>query len=153
LEVAFKILSLDDHRASAVVRVKTERLSLQEVLVEEEDHVVLCVVDKTKRADTTGFESEVFEHTLGASKGEFARGVFTCGKEGSFEALLQVVDSQVVLAVEADEVVLRTLVVAHEDVLAMHAAIILPPAFGLLDGLTLGVVVAFKRYLMLSEVC
>jgi hypothetical protein len=35
LEVAFKILSLDDHRASAVVRVKTERLSLQEVLVEE----------------------------------------------------------------------------------------------------------------------
>jgi len=57
------------------------------------------------------------------------------------------------VAVEADEVMLGTLVVAHEDVLAMHTAIVLPPAFGLLDGLTLGVVVAFKRYLMLSEVC
>jgi hypothetical protein len=115
--------------------------------------MVVCIVDKTKRADTTGFESEVFEHTLGASKGEFARGVLACGEKCSFKALLQVVDSQVVLAVEADEVVLGTLVVAHEDVLAMHAAIILPPAFGLLDGLALWVVVAFKRYLMLSEVC
>ena len=140
-----EVLALDDHRASAIVRVETERLGLQEVLVEEEDHVVICVVDQAKRADTTGFESEVFEHTLGASKGEFARGVFACGKEGSFEALLQVVDSQVVLAVEADEVVLGTLVVAHEDVLAMHAAIILPPAFGLLDGLALGMVVAGER--------
>jgi hypothetical protein len=93
LEVALEVLALDDHRASAVVRMETERLSLQEVLVEEEDHVVLCVVDKTKRADTTGFESEVFEHTLGASKGEFARGVFACGEKRSFEALLQVMDS------------------------------------------------------------
>ena len=49
------------------------------------------------------------------------------------------------VAVEADEVVLRTLVVAHEDILAMHTAIVLPPAFGLLDGLALGVVVAGVR--------
>ena len=35
LEVALKVLSLDDHRASAVVRMETERLSLQEVLVKE----------------------------------------------------------------------------------------------------------------------
>ena len=153
LEVALKVLSLDDHRASAVVRVETERLSLQEVLVKEEDHVVVCIVDQTKWADTTGFESEVFEHTLGASKGEFARGVLACGEKCSFKALLEVVDSQVVLAVKAYEVMLRTLMVAHEDILAMHTAIILPPAFGLLDGLALGVVVAFKRYLMLSEVC
>ena len=56
-------------------------------------------------------------------------------------------------AVKADEVVLRPFVVAHEDVLAMHTAIVLPPALGLLDGLALGVVVALKRYLMLGEVC
>ena len=93
LEVALEILSLDDYRASAIVRVKTERLSLQEVLVEEEDHVVLFIVDQTKWANATGFESEVFEHTFGAGEGEFARGVFACGKERSFEALLQVMDS------------------------------------------------------------
>jgi hypothetical protein len=115
--------------------------------------MVILIIDKTKRADTTGFESEVFEHTLGASKREFARGVLACGEKCSFKALLQVVDSQVMLAVKAYEVVLRTLVIAHEDILAMHTTIVLPPAFGLLDGLTLRVVVAFKRYLMLSEVC
>ena len=35
LKVALEVFTLDDHRASAIVRVKTERLSLQEVLVEE----------------------------------------------------------------------------------------------------------------------
>ena len=115
--------------------------------------MVVCIIDKTERADAAWFESEVLEHAFGAGKGEFARGVLACGKERSFEALLQVVDSQVMVAVKADEVMLGTLVVAHEDILAMHTAIVLPPAFGLLDGLALGVVVAFKRYLMLSEVC
>ena len=115
--------------------------------------MVFSVVDQTKWANATGFEAKVFEHTFGAGEGKFARGVLACGKERSFEALLQVVDSQVMVAVKADEVVLRTLVVAHEDVLAMHTAIILPPAFSLFNGLALGVVVAFKRYLMLSEVC
>ena len=145
LEVALKVLSLDDHRASAVVRMETERLGLEEVLIEEEDHMVVRIIDKTERADTTGFESEVLEHTFGAGKGEFARGVLACGEERSFEAVLQVVDCQVMVAVKADEVVLRTLVIAHEDVLAMHATIVLPPAFGLLDGLAFGVVVAGVR--------
>ena len=49
------------------------------------------------------------------------------------------------VAVKADEVVLRPFVVTHEDVLAMHTAIVLPPALGLLDGLALGVVVAGVR--------
>lgn len=35
LEVALEVLATDDYRTSAVVRVETERLSLQEVLVEE----------------------------------------------------------------------------------------------------------------------
>jgi hypothetical protein len=42
-----------------------------------------------------------------------------------------------------------TLVVAQEDVLAMHTAIILPPSLSLLNCLTLGMVVTFKWYLML----
>ena len=35
LEVAFKILPLDDYRASAIIGVETERLGMEEVLVEE----------------------------------------------------------------------------------------------------------------------
>ena len=111
--------------------------------------MVILIIDKTKRADTTRFESEVLEHAFGASEREFAWGVFACGKERSFEALLEVVDSQVMVAVKTDEVMLCTLVVAHEDVLAMHTAVVLPPTLGLLDGLAFGMVVAFKRYLML----
>ena len=57
------------------------------------------------------------------------------------------------VAMKADQIVLIAFVIAHEDILAMYAAIVLPPAFGFLDGLTLGVVVAGERYLMLSEVC
>ena len=153
LEVALEVFALDDHRTPAIVRVETERLGLKEVLVEEQDDMVLLVVDKTERADAAWFKSKVLEHALGAGKGEFARGVLACSKERSFEALLQVVDCQVMVAVKADEVMLGTLVVAHEDVLAMHAAIVFPPAFSLLDGLTLRMVVAGEGYLMLSEVC
>jgi hypothetical protein len=43
---------------------------------------------------------------------------------------------------------LIALVIAHKDVLAMHTTIILPPAFRLLDGLTLGMIVALKWNLM-----
>ena len=148
LEVSLKILQLDDHRASAVVGMETERLSIEEVLVEEQDHMVFGVVDKTEGTNASWLEAKVFEHTFGAGEGKFARGVLACGKERSFEALLQVVDSQVMVAVKADEVVLRTLVVAHEDVLAMHTAVVLPPTLGLLDGLALGVVVAGERYVV-----
>ena len=153
LEVALEVLQLDDYRTPAIVGVETERLSIEQVLIEEQDHMVVCIVDKTERADTAWFQTKVFEHTLGTSEGEFARGVLACGKERSFEALLQVVDSQVVVAVKADEVVLRALVIAHEDILAMHTAIVLPPTLGLLDGLALGVVVAGVRDVMLGEVC
>ena len=107
--------------------------------------MVVRIVDKTERADAAWFESEVLEHAFGAGKGEFARGVLACGKERSFEALLKVMNSQVVVAVKAYEVVLRALVVAHEDVLAMNTAVVLPPTLGLLDGLALGVVVAGER--------
>ena len=115
--------------------------------------MVLLVVDETKRTNTTGLESEVFEHALGASEREFTRGVLACGEKRSFEALLKVMDCQIMVAVKADEVVLRTLVVAHEDILAMYTAIVLPPTLGLLYGLAFGVVVAGERYLMLGEVC
>lgn len=51
-----------------------------------------------------------------------------------FEAMLQVVDVQIVVAIEADEVMLITLVVAQKDVFTMHTTVILPPSLGFLDG-------------------
>ena len=55
--------------------------------------------------------------------------------------MFQVVDGEVIVAGEADEVVLVTLMVTHEDILAMHAAVIAPPAFSLLNRFALGMVV------------
>jgi hypothetical protein len=54
LKVALEVFTFDNHRASAIIGVKTERLGLQEVLVKEQDDMVLLVINQTKRADTTG---------------------------------------------------------------------------------------------------
>jgi hypothetical protein len=56
------------------------------------------------------------------------------------------------IAVKTYEVMLRALVVTHEYILAMHAAILSPPAFGLLYGLAFGMIVALKGYLMRCQI-
>ena len=53
--------------------------------------------------------------------------------------MFQVVDGEVVVAVEAYEIMAVALVVAEEEVLAVDAAVVLPPAFCLLYGLAFGI--------------
>ena len=67
--------------------------------------------------------------------------------------MFQVVYGEVVVAVEAYEIVTVALVVAEEEVLAVHAAVVFPPLFRLLDGLSLGVVVVGERDVVFSEIC
>jgi len=149
-EVLLEVLKGDDDGAAAVVGVEGERLVLglrvvlvvEQCCIEEEMDVVLCVVDEAEGRDAARLEPQILHHALGRGKGEFAARGLALGLQGGFEASLQVVDVEVMVAMEADEVVLVALVVAHEDVLAVHGAVVLPPAFGLLDGLALGVLVA-----------
>ena len=61
-------------------------------------------------------------------------------------------DVEVVVAMETDEVVLVALVVAHEDVLAMHRPVVPPPALCLFDGLAFRVIVAGEGNVVLLEV-
>ena len=56
--------------------------------------------------------------------------------------MLQVVNGEIVVAVEAYEIMAVAFVVAEEEVLAVNAAIVLPPSFRFLDGFAFGVVVA-----------
>ena len=56
--------------------------------------------------------------------------------------MLDIVNRQIVVARKADEVVLVTLVVAHEDVLAMYTPVVVPPPFGFLNRLAFGVIVS-----------
>ena len=59
---------------------------------------------------------------------------------------------EVVVAMEADEVVLIAFVVAHEDVLAVYGTIVAPPTLRFLDGFALWMLVASERYVVLFEI-
>ena len=59
---------------------------------------------------------------------------------------------EVVVAVEAHEIMPVSLMVAEEQVLAVHTAVVLPPLLGLLDGFALGVVIASERNPMLLKI-
>ena len=65
--------------------------------------------------------------------------------------MLDVVYSQIIIAREADEVMLIAFVVAHKDILAMQTSIVTPRAFGFLDCLALRMVVNGERYVMLFQ--
>ena len=59
---------------------------------------------------------------------------------------------QIVVAMVTYQIVLITLVITQEDILAMHTPIVLPPSLSLLNGLTLGVIIVGERYIMLTQV-
>jgi hypothetical protein len=63
--------------------------------------------------------------------------------------VLQIVYGEVMLAVKAHQIMFVPLMVAEKEVLAMHAAIILPPPLSLLYRLALWVVIVTKRNPML----
>ena len=56
--------------------------------------------------------------------------------------MLQIVNGEIVVAVEAYEIMAVAFVVAEKEVLAVNAAIVLPPSFRYLAGLSFGVDVA-----------
>lgn len=53
LEVALEVLPLDDYRATAVIGVEAERISLKEVLIQEQDHMVVLIVDEAEGANAS----------------------------------------------------------------------------------------------------
>ena len=116
-------------------------------------YVVICIIDKSERRHTARLKSEITHHALWRSEREFATGWQSLRRERSLKACLQVVDVKVMVAMEAYEVMAVTLMIAHEDILAMHASIIFPPSFGFFDGLSLWVIVTSERDVMFTQVC
>lgn len=114
--------------------------------------MVVGVVDETEGADRAGFETEVTHHPFGRGEREFAGGFETLRDKDILEPMLDVMDREIVVAREADEVVLVAFVVAHEDVFAMDGTIIVPPTFRLLDGLALGVIVGRERNVVFVQI-
>ena len=151
-EILLKSLLGDNYRAAAVVRVKTQRLRIFEPAIEKEDNMVFGVVDQPERTDTAGLQSQVPHHSFRRGEGEFARCFFALRDEHLFQPMFDVMNSQIIIAREANEVMLVALVVAHEDVFAMNAAVGVPPTFGFLDGFALGVVVGGEGNMVLLQI-
>ena len=125
--------------------MKTQRFGVPQAAVQEQDHMVIDVVDKSERTDTARFQAKVLHHSFGRRKREFTGGLETLRDKNILEPMLDIVNRQIVVTRKADQVMLVTLVIAHEDVLAMHTPVIVPPPLRLLDGLALRVIVGRKR--------
>ena len=140
-QVGLKSVLRDYHRAATVIGVKTEGFGIFETAIEEEYHMMFGVVNQSERAHATGFESEVLHHSFRRGERQFAGRVKSLRYQHILEPMFDVMNGQIVIAGEADEVVLIALVITHEDVFTMQASVVVPPSFGLFDGLAFGMVV------------
>ncbi len=77
--------------------MEAQARGVQQVLVDEEVHLVVLVVDEAEGGDATGLQAEVFLHSGFRGEGQLAL----------VQALLEVVDVHLVHALEDDEVVLQ----------------------------------------------
>ena len=123
LEVAHKLLIRDNYRTSAIVGVEAQTWCIFEVVVEEEVHVILLIVDKSKRRHRARLQAEIALHTLWRGETQLSL----------MQTVLKVVDSHILIAVEADEIVAIALVVAEKEVFAVHRPIVVPILLGNLD--------------------
>ena len=119
-----KILLTNDNRPSVVIGMETQAGGVEEVLVNEEMHLVVLVVDEAERGDAARLQAEVFLHPCLRCEGQFAL----------VQALLKVVDVHLVHALEDDEVMLVALVIPEKQVLAVRGLELAPVGQRLLDG-------------------
>ena len=151
-EVLLKSVLGDDDCAAAVVGMERERRGIFQTAVEKENDVVVGVVNKPERADRTRFQAQITHHPFGRSKRQFAGGFLALGDENLLQPMLYIMDRQVFVARETDEVMPVALVIAHEDVLAMHRPVVMPPTLRLLDGLAFGVVIGREGDVMVLQI-
>jgi len=160
LQVSLEVLEAYDDRPAAVVGMEGKRLAarlwivlvVQQPGIEEEMYVMLLVVDESEGRNAAGLEPQILHHAFRRSKRELAARGFPLRQESLLQPRFEVVDVEVVVAMEADEIVLVALMVAHEDVFAVDRAVVPPPTLGLLDGLALGMVVAGEGNIVFPEV-
>ena len=123
VKVAHKLLARNNHRSSAVVGVEAEACCLLEILVQEEVYMVLLVVDKSEWRNRARLQAEITRHTLCRGETQLAL----------MQAVFKVVNSHILVAIEADQIVAIALVVTEKEVFAVHRAIVTPILLGNLD--------------------
>ena len=124
LQESFEIRTGNHQRSGVFAGVEAQTFGVLQLFVQEEVHVVFRVVDESERRYRTGFHAEVFHQSLLRGEAQFAL----------VQLFLDVVDVHVLVAVEADQIVLVALVVAEEKVLAVFRVVSGPILLGNLDG-------------------
>ena len=114
---------------------------------------VVEVIDKSERGNAAWFKTKVFHHALWGSERELAWRWETLGKYRFLEAVFKIVDCKIVVAIKAYEVVTISFMIAEKEILAVHAAIVKPPAASFFDGFAFGVIVVCERYVVFCEIC
>lgn len=71
-EVALEVLAAYHHRTAAVVGMEREGLCPAQVLVEEEVHMALRVVDESEGRHAARLQSQIFHHALGRGERELS---------------------------------------------------------------------------------
>ena len=104
--------------------METQTGGVEQVLVDEEMHLVVGIVDEAERGDAAGLQAEVFLHSRLRGEGQLAL----------MQALLQVVNVHLVHALEDDQVMLVALVVPEKQVLAVRGLKLAPVGQRLLNG-------------------
>ena len=153
LQVALKVFILYHHRASAVIRVKGEGGGVPDVLIEKEIDFVVLIIYQAEGRHAAWLQAQILHHPFGRGKGEFATRGQSTALQRSLEFVFEVVNGEVVVAVEANQIMLVALMVSEKQVFAVHAAIVLPPLLRLLDGLALRMIVIGKGNVVLPQVC
>ena len=104
LQEPLEVFAFHDERGGVDARVKTHALGVLQLPVEEYMHVVFRVVDEAERGHGTGHHPQVLHQPRLRGKAQLPL----------VELLFDVVDVHVLVAVEADQIVLVALVVAEE---------------------------------------
>ena len=99
--------------------------------------MMLRIVNQSRRTDTTGFESQITHHPLRRSERQFTGRFMALRHQHVLQPMLDVMYRQIIVAWKTDQVMLIALVVAHENVLTMHAPVVVPPSLRLLYRLPL----------------
>ena len=66
--------------------------------------------------------------------------------------MFQVMNSKVVIAWKTYQIMLVTFVITHEDILAMHTAVVMPPTLGFLNRFTLRMIIGGERYVKVCQI-
>ena len=72
LQILLEVCARDDHSATAVIGMKGERNCILDILVDEEVHMILSIINESEWRHTARFQSQKPHHPFRTGKREFA---------------------------------------------------------------------------------